>query len=248
MDSKKIINYLLLKFGFVLPDKLYLGLLLKTRCGYWPNWSAPKTYNEKLQWLKLYNRRPEYSKMVDKFAVKEYVASLIDKKYIIPTLGVWDKPEEIDWDSLPSSFVLKTTHGGGNTGVVICRNKESLDKQEAITKLRSSLKQDLYKTVREWPYKNVPRRIIAEQFIEGENGDLPDYKFFCFDGVVKALFVGSERGSGDVKFDYYDDDFNCFVLETTLFIRGDEDYLVLFATNDDDHPTTSAPDNIPTDE
>ena len=208
MDSKKIINYLLLKFGFVLPDKLYLGLLLKTRCGYWPNWSAPKTYNEKLQWLKLYNRRPEYSKMVDKFAVKEYVASLIDKKYIIPTLGVWDKPEEIDWDSLPSSFVLKTTHGGGNTGVVICRNKESLDKQEAITKLRSSLKQDLYKTVREWPYKNVPRRIIAEQFIEGENGDLPDYKFFCFDGVVKALFVGSERGSGDVKFDYYDDDFN----------------------------------------
>ena len=208
MDSKKIINYLLLIFGFVLPDKLYLGLLLKTRCGYWPNWSAPQTYNEKLQWLKLYNRRPEYSKMVDKFAVKEYVAGLIDKKYIIPTLGVWDKPEDIDWDALPNSFVLKTTHGGGNTGVVICRNKESLDKQDAIKKLRSSLKQDLYKTVREWPYKNVPRRIIAEQFIEGENGDLPDYKFFCFDGVVKALFVGSERGSGDVKFDYYDDDFN----------------------------------------
>lgn len=208
MNTSKILNYLLIKYGFILPDKLYLSLMLKTRCGYWPNWSTPKTYNEKLQWLKLYNRRPEYTMMVDKLAVKEHVACLIDEKYIIPTLGVWDKPEDIDWDTLPNRFVLKTTHGGGNTGVIICRDKKTFDKQDAITKLRSSLKQDLYKTVREWPYKNVPRRIIAEQYIEGENGDLPDYKFFCFDGEVKALFVGTERGSGDVKFDYFDADFN----------------------------------------
>lgn len=148
--------------------------------------------------------------MVDKYAVKDYVASIIGEEYIIPTLGVWDKPEDIEWDKLPNQFVLKTTHGGGSTGVVICKDKETFDKEKAVSKLRLSMKQNIYKTLREWPYKNVIKRIIAEKYIEPspDLNDLPDYKFFCFDGVVKALFVGTERSTGDVKFDYFDASFN----------------------------------------
>lgn len=207
-DPMRFYNGLLLKFSPLLPDKFFLSCMVRVRCGYWPNWKAPHTFNEKLQWLKLYYRRSEYTTMVDKYAVKDYVAKIIGEKYVIPTLGVWDKPEDIDWGSLPNRFVLKTTHGGGNTGVVICKDKASFDIEKAIEKLNKSLKQDLYRTLREWPYKNVPRRILAEQFIESAGGDLPDYKFFCFNGVVKALFIGTERGSGDVKFDYFDADFN----------------------------------------
>ncbi len=172
------------------------------------NLGQPETFNEKLQWLKLYDRKPEYTTMVDKYAVKEYVAGIIGDKYIIPTLGVWDRPEDIDWDVLPERFVLKTTHGGGNTGVVICKNKATFNRQKAIEKLNKSLGIDLYRTLREWPYKNVPKRVLAEQLIENKSNDLPDYKFFCFDGEVKALFIATERGTGDVKFDFFDSDFN----------------------------------------
>ena len=195
-------------FGGWMPDKLYVRLMYRLIMGKRLNLKSPQTYNEKIQWLKLYDRKPEYSTLVDKYAVKKYVSEIIGEKYVIPTLGVWDKAEDIDWESLPESFVLKTTHGGGNTGVVICKDKSLFNKEKAIEKLKRSLKQDLYKTLREWPYKNVPRRIIAEQFIGAENSDLPDYKFFCFDGKVKALFVATERGTGNVKFDYYDADFN----------------------------------------
>ena len=207
-DPNRLINGLLFRFGFLLPDKIFLSCTLKARCGYWPNWHNPQTYNEKLNWLKLYDHRPEYSMMVDKYAVKDYVARIIGVQYIIPTLGVWDKPEEIDWESLPEKFVLKTTHGGGNMGVLICKDKSTLNRTAAIEQLHKSLKQDIYRQLREWPYKNIPRRIIAEQFIESADGDLPDYKFFCFNGIVKALFIGTERQSGNVKFDYYDADFN----------------------------------------
>ena len=193
-DPMRFYNGLLLKLAPILPDKFFLSCMVRVKCGYWPNWKNPQTFNEKLQWLKLYNRRPEYTMMVDKYAVKDYVAKIIG--------------EDIDWESLPDRFVLKTTHGGGNTGVVICKDKTSFDKEKAIEKLNMSLKQDIYRTLREWPYKNVPRRILAEQLIEGDNNDLPDYKFFCFNGEVKALFIGTERGSGDVKFDYFDADFN----------------------------------------
>ena len=192
--------------GFI-PDKLYLKLLYRRVFNKKLDLKDPRTFNEKLQWLKLYDRRPEYTTMVDKYAVKKYVADKIGQKYIIPTLGVWDRPEEIDWDSLPNQFVLKCTHDSG--GLVICRNKTELDKEAAISKLKAGLKRDYYLAGREWPYKNVPRRIIAEKYMEDESvSDLPDIKFFCFDGTVKALFIGTERGSGNVKFDYYDADFH----------------------------------------
>ena len=174
------------------------------------NLNNPKTFNEKLQWLKLYNRKPEYTTMVDKYAVKEYVASKIGESYIIPTLGVWDKPEDIDWDSMPNQFVLKTTHGGGNLGVVVVKDKLSIDKEVIIQNLKKSMKLDLYKRNREWPYKNVPKRILAEAFLEDKTTqELRDYKFFCFDGKVKALFIATDRQTREEPyFNFFDGDFN----------------------------------------
>ena len=183
-------------FGW-LPDAIYLKLLYRFKMGHRLDLKNPKTFTEKLQWLKLYNRKPEYTKMVDKYAVKDYVSGIIGPEYIIPTIGVWNKPEDIDWDSLPNQFVLKTTHGGGGGGVVICKDKETFNKEEAIVKLNHSLKADIYRGLREWPYKDVPKRIIVEKFMAPEkrsaSNDLPDYKFFCFNGKVKLFKVDVGR-------------------------------------------------------
>lgn len=197
-----------IRFRKFIPDKQYLQIVFKSCMGYWPDLKHPKTFNEKLQWLKLYDRRPEYTIMVDKFKVKKYVADIIGEQYIIPTLGVWDNPEDIDWDSLPNQFVLKCTHDSG--GLVICRDKSTLDKDFAVQKLSKSLNTNYYLQGREWPYKNVPRRIIAEKYMADINGDLPDYKFFCFNGKVEALFVATERQNPneEVKFDFFDAEFN----------------------------------------
>ena len=192
-----------------LPDKLYLSLKYYKVFGKFPNWKNPKTFSEKLQWLKLYDRRPEYTTMVDKFAVKKYVADIIGEEYIIPTLGVWEKPEEIEWERLPNQFVLKTTHGGGGDGVVICKDKKSFDMQNAICRLKENLKTDLYIVWREWPYKNVPKRIIAEVLINSNsnNDELIDYKFFCFHGEPECCQVISGRHS-KMCIDFFDKDWN----------------------------------------
>ena len=193
-----------------LPDATYLKLLYRFRIGRRLDLKNPQTFTEKLQWLKLYNRKPEYTTMVDKYAVKEYVANIIGEEYIIPTLGVWDKPGDIDWDSLPNQFVLKTTHGGGGGGVVICRDKNSFNKEEAKSKLEASMRGDIYKSLREWPYKNVHKRIIAEKFMAPEKDklDLTDYKIYCFNGEPKLIMVAGGRYSGDKRFAYYDTDWN----------------------------------------
>lgn len=180
-----------------LPDAPYLKLLYRFKMGHRLDLKSPKTFTEKIQWLKLYNRKPEYTTMVDKYAVKQYVANIIGEEYIIPTLGVWDKPEDVDWENLPNQFVLKTTHGGGGGGVVICKDKKIFDKNAAIDKLNESLSSDIYRGLREWPYKNVPKRIIAEKFMAPEKSsapnDLPDYKFFCFNGKVRFFKVDFGR-------------------------------------------------------
>lgn len=192
----------------IFPDRLYLQMLFRLKMGHKLNLDNPKTFNEKLQWLKLYNRKPEYTTMVDKYAVKEYVAGIIGEEYIIPTLGVWDSVDEIDFEKLPNQFVLKTTHGGGSTGVVICKDKETFDIRSAKEKLTWSLNFDIYTRLREWPYKNVKRRIIAEKFLSDDtHADLPDYKFYCFDGEPRYCQV--IRGRNELEtIDFYDMEWN----------------------------------------
>ena len=196
----------------LMPDKMALDLCFYNIFGRRINWKNPTTFNEKLQWLKLCNRNPLYTTLVDKYAVKEWVADKIGQEFVIPTYGIWNCFDEIDFSKLPEQFVLKTTHSGGSSGVIICRDKTSFNFADAKTKLTASLKSNTYLIGREWPYKNVPRRIIAEKFIDPDptTNDLPDYKFFCFDGKVKALFVGTERQKEgeDVKFDFFDAEFN----------------------------------------
>lgn len=219
-NPNKIAKYLLYKIAHIIPDYIYLKMLFRLSMGYKLNLDNPQTFSEKLQWLKLYNRKPEYTQMVDKYAAKEYVAKLIGEEYIIPTLGVWDSFDDIDFDKLPNQFVLKTTHGGGNTGVVICKDKSTLDIKLAKIKLEKSLKSDIYKTLKEWPYKNVKKRIIAETYPSEEitpdnpTGDIIDYKFFCFNGEAKAVLIATERHSTTgVCFDYFDKDFNHYPFE-----------------------------------
>ena len=198
-------------FGF-LPDKLYLSLRYRLQMGHWINWKHPRTFTEKLQWLKIYDYKPEYTQMVDKLAAKDYVAKRIGKEYIIPTLGVWDRVEDIDWDSLPNQFVLKTTHGGGGGGVVVCKDKRTLNREKAVEKLRSSMRSNAGRTYREKPYLNVPRRIIAEKFMAEPSpvvsSDLIDYKYYCFNGVPKLIMVANGRSTGDKRFAYYDTQWN----------------------------------------
>lgn len=179
--------------GFMIPDKQYLQLRFRFNMGYWPNFKNPKTFNEKLNWLKLYNRKPLYTKMVDKHAVKKLVSDLIGPEYIIPTIGIWDTPEHIDWEFLPDQFVLKTTHGGGSCGVVVCSDKNTFNKVEAINKLKESMQSDIYAELREWPYKNVEKKVIAESFLYTGGKELNDYKFFCFNGKVRCFKVDFGR-------------------------------------------------------
>lgn len=200
---------LIVRFGKKLPDDIYLKLQYYSVFGKKLNLKNPKTFNEKLQWLKLYDRKPEYTTMVDKVEAKKWVADRIGEQYIIPTLGVWERAEDIDFDSLPDQFVLKTNHDSG--AVIICKDKKRLDKEAAIEKLNQSLKLDFYKYGREWPYKNVKRRILAEQMLKSDSadGDIPDYKFMCFNGKVECSFMVTERFSGKgLKVTFFDRNWN----------------------------------------
>lgn len=182
-ESKKLEPYL--------SDKLYLQIRFWLRVGYWPNLSHPRSFNEKLNWLKLHDIHPEYTKMVDKAAAKEYVANIIGNEYIIPTLGIWDSAEDIEWDSLPKQFVLKNT--GDSGGIVVCKDKSKLDKAAAIAKLQKGVESDYYKYNKEYPYRDVKNRIIAEAYMEDESGELQDYKIHNFNGSPKFTLVCRNR-------------------------------------------------------
>lgn len=208
-NPQKIHSALLHKFPWIIKDdKKYLEFLWNERMNYSLNIDNPKSYNEKLQWLKLYNRKDLYTKLVDKYEVKKYVSDIIGEQYVIKTLGVWDKFEDIEFDKLPNQFVLKCTHDSG--GLVICKDKSKLDLEAARKKINKSLKTDFYLLAREWPYKNVPRRIIAEEYMEDhKTKELRDYKFFCFDGLVKWLFIATDRQNREEPyFDFFDMEFN----------------------------------------
>lgn len=196
-------------FNALTNDKLYLKIRYYAEMHRNLNLKNPKTFNEKLQWLKLYNRKPEYTTMVDKYAVREYIADKLGEEYLIPLLGVWDNPNDIDFNVLPEQFVLKCNHNSG-MGMCICKNKNELNIDNVKNKLKSGLKQDYYLTSREWPYKNVKRKIIAEKYMVDESGtELKDYKLMCFNGRVKCTFVCSERYSKDgLKMSFFDREWN----------------------------------------
>lgn len=194
---------------YVLPNKWYLFFRFKNRVGYWPHLNHPRTFNEKLQWLKLNDRHAEYTQMVDKIDAKKYVASIIGEKYIIPTLGVWDSVDEIEWDKLPNQFVIKVSSDSG--GIVVCKDKQTLDIEKAKEKLTNGWGKNYYVHNKEYPYRDLTPRIIAEEYKEDESGyELRDYKIFCFNGEPKILFVASDRqkASEDTKFDFFDLNWN----------------------------------------
>lgn len=209
------INYILYllnrinAFNWIRNEKIFIKLKYRAFTGSSLNLNNPQTFSEKLQWLKIYDRNPRYTDLVDKYKVKAIVAEQIGSEYIIPTLGVWDNPEDIEWNTLPNQFVLKTTHGGGGRGIIICRDKSSFDTGAAINHLKQSMKQDIYKEFREWPYKGVPHRIIAEKYINPDSNDkdLPDYKWYCFNGNPLYCQIIQDR-STEESIDFFDPSWN----------------------------------------
>ena len=203
-----VVKDILRSVSRIIPDKLFLHLKYYLFMRKKLNIKFPCTYTEKIQWLKLYDRNPIYTLLVDKYEVKKWVAERIGEEHIIPTYGVWDRFEDIEFEKLPEQFVLKCTHDSG--GLVICKSKSSFDIEAARKKISKCLRQNYYWQSREWPYRNVRPRIIAEKYMEDEvTGELRDYKFFAFDGKVKMLFVATDRQTVNVetKFDFFDTEF-----------------------------------------
>ena len=195
------------KVSYVLPDKWYLAIRYRMKLHKWPNLKNPKLYTEKIQWLKLYDRKPEYNRMVDKFEAKKYIANIVGEQYIIPTYGVWEKFDDIDFDSLPNRFVLKCTHNSG--GVVVCLDKQTLDIEKARKIIEDCLQENYYWHSREWQYKNVQPRIIAEEYLydtEYPDDSIMDYKFLCFNGEPRLLYY-AEENTDDPYSDIYDMNF-----------------------------------------
>lgn len=188
-----------------LSDKAYVRLMYRTILKRRLNLKNPKTLNEKLQWIKLYDHRPEYTMMVDKYAVREYIKKELGEEYLIPLLGVWEDPEQIDFDALPEQFVLKCNHNSG-VGMCICKDKSKLDIAKVKRNLQKGLQQNYYLSGREWPYKNVKPCIIAEKYMT-DSSDVDvftDYKFYCFDGHVDSVLCCVGRSEGNVRFYYFD--------------------------------------------
>jgi len=196
------------------PDSLWLRMLYRIKMHRKLHLRHPRLYTEKLQWLKLHDRNPLYSVLVDKYEVKQYIKDQLGEEYVIPNYGVWNHFDEIDFDKLPNQFILKCTHDSGN--VWICKDKTIFDKAAAREKLEESLKHNFFWWTREWPYKNVKGRIIAEKYMTDDNNDgggLTDYKFYCFNGIPKLILVATGRFTDHFFIDYYDENWNKLYLE-----------------------------------
>ena len=195
------------KYHDVYDSVEHIKRIFKRRTGYDLNIENPTTFNEKLQWLKLHDRNPLNTKMVDKYEAKLYVEEVLGKGYTIPTLGIYNSVEEIEWDKLPEQFVLKCTHDCGS--VVFCSNKKNFNKNAAIQKLKSCLKRNYYWHTREWPYKGVKPRIIAEEYMEDLSGEIIDYKLLCYNGSCKYIFTCTERFTeSGLKVTFFDCEWN----------------------------------------
>ena len=202
-------------------DETFIKISYRILVGKRLNLNDPHSYNEKIQWLKLHDRNPLHTMMVDKYEVKKYVADLIGEEYVIKTLGVWDKFEDINFDSLPNQFVLKVTHNSG--GVIICKDKTTLDIKEAKKTLDYALKHNYYREMREWPYKDVKPRLIAEAYLTDDGEGLKDYKFFCFDGKPLYVQVDYDRFKGH-KRNIYDTEWN--YLDLQIQYPTDKDHVI----------------------
>lgn len=189
-------------------DEKYLKKKYKIKMGKDLDLSNPQTYNEKLQWLKLYDHNHQYTVLVDKYKVREYISQKMGEQYLIPMVGAWDSVDEIDFNKLPNQFVIKCNHNSG-LGMYICKDKSKLDEKKVKRELKKGLEQNYYLTGREWPYKNVPRKIVCEQYmIDKTHNSLPDYKFYCFDGIVKMVGIYQDRNSAtSTTADYFDSEF-----------------------------------------
>lgn len=208
VNTKKIIDHILNSRVFrPLPDSMYLKIRYRLKTGEKLNLDNPKTFNEKLQWLKIHDRRDIYTTMVDKCEAKEYVEKVIGGGYIIPTIGVYDEFDDIDFNKMPEQFVMKCTHDSG--GLVVVKDKSKFDVDKARKKINKSLRRNFYYNGREWPYKNVKPRIIIEKYMEDKkDGELRDYKIFCFNGKPKMMFIATNRqGDGETYFDFFDENF-----------------------------------------
>ncbi|SNS62323.1 TupA-like ATPgrasp [Bacillus sp. OK838] len=194
-------------------DDLYLRIQYKNFIGKKLNLKDPKSFNEKLQWLKINDRNPFYTNLVDKYEVRKYIEKTIGNEYLIPLLGVYNTFDEIDFATLPDQFVLKCTHDSG--GLVICNDKSTFDKESARRKINKCLRRNYYYNHREWPYKNIKPRILCEKFMVDESGtELKDYKFMCFNGEVKCSFVCLNRNSDKgLNIDFYDMEWNAMPVE-----------------------------------
>jgi hypothetical protein len=190
-----------------LSDETLLKIQYKDKMNKKLNLENPQTFNEKLQWLKLYDRNSVYTDLVDKYEVRKYIAKTIGEEYLIPLIGIWDRFEEIEFSKLPDQFVLKCTHDSG--GLVICNDKSKLKIEAARKKINKSLKRNYYYYGREWVYKNVKPRIICEKYMVDESGiELKDYKFMCFNGEPKLIQVMSGRGNGRYFLNHFDLEWN----------------------------------------
>lgn len=186
------------------PDATYLRLYYFFRVKKILHLKHPKTFNEKLQWLKLFDRKSKYTSLVDKFEVKKFVEDKIGNEYIIRTIALYETVDDIKWDELPQKFVIKTTNGGGSGGVIVCKDKSKLNINGAKKKLQKSYNRNIYNDLKEWPYKNVKPRIIAEVLLEDTiQGELYDYKVMCFNGKAKLIQVHKGRDNNHTQ-DFYD--------------------------------------------
>ena len=189
-----------------IPDKIYIQLQYHRNTGRWVHFNNPKRYNEKLQWIKLYDRKAVYTALADKVQVKQIVTKMLGEQYVIPILAVWDSAKDIDVSLLPDQFVLKTNHD--SKGVMICRNKKNFDLDCARRFFDERLRKSGYEYGREWPYKNIPRKVFAESYIEDESGGLMDYKVMCFNGQPKLIQFHQGRNTDHYYQNFYDTNWN----------------------------------------
>lgn len=187
-------------------DKAYLSFKFFEKFGRPIDLRQPRTFNEKLNWMKLYDRKPLYTRMADKAAAREYVAERVGDRYLNRLIGVYDDVDDIDWDSLPDRFVMRANQGCKFN--IICHDRSALDTAAAEAKLRVWMDDNGYFHVREWPYRDIRPRIVCEEFLDGDpKWGLLDYKFFCFAGEPTFVAVDHDRFSHHSQV-FYDMDWN----------------------------------------